>query len=607
MKSLAYSIQPVPASPVPATPALWYGNCCASDGSSELIREIDAGVAASAACVQAPPARQFREHQLNALRIEHIENQGNLELIAIYEISKILSSSLDLQQTVREVLNVLSSCLKMRRGMVSLVHDGDELHVIGASGLSQTAIQRARYRVGEGITGRVMKSGMPMVVPDIAQEPLFLNRSGARDLGDRQTIAFIGVPIKTGRRAFGVLSVDRDVGGQVTNFERDVRFLTMVANLIGQTMQLHQNVVAEREQLLQEKSRLQKELHGRYSLDNVIGQSKRMQEVFAEVHHAAPTRSTVLLRGESGTGKEVIARAVHTLSPRKDGPFIRVNCAALTESLLESELFGHEKGAFTGATQERKGRFELAHGGTLFLDEIGEISPAFQTKLLRVLQEREFERVGGSRSIRVDVRLIFATNCNLEEAVSAGRFREDLYFRVNVVTIFLPALRERREDISLLAEHFLEKYNRDNARRLAVSTRALEVMLSCNWPGNVRELENCVERSATMTRGGVIREADLPCQQGKCLSMVLQSYGRRADGPERTPGRVGNVVSLSAPAGGAAGPVPAAGVPETERERLVQAMEQCGWVQAKAARLLNLTPRQVGYALRKYRITVKRF
>jgi Nif-specific regulatory protein len=542
---------------------------------------------------------------INAITVKSPEKQGNLELFAIYEISKILSSSLDLPKTLREVLNVLSSYLKMHRGTVSLVHDADELHVIGASGLSDEAVRRGRYRAGEGVTGRILKTGMPMVVPDIAKEPLFLNRTGARDLSDDQKTAFVGVPIKIGRKTIGVLSVDRDVSRQSPNFQRDVRFLSMVANLIGQSVRLHHSVAAEREQLMQEKSRLQKELHGKYSLKNVIGQSKRMQEVFAEVHQVAPGRSTVLLRGESGTGKEVIARAIHSLSPRKDGPFIRVNCAALTETLLESELFGHEKGAFTGATQERKGRFELAHGGTLFLDEIGEISPAFQTKLLRVLQEREFERVGGSKPISVDVRLICATNRNLEEAVSQGKFREDLYYRINVVAIFLPLLRERREDIPLLIDYFLEKYNRENNRRLTITPSALQIMLNCNWPGNVRELENCIERSATMTRGGAIRDMDVPCQHGKCFSLVLQGYGKGVEVISQFPRRATQAVT---PAGAAtaAAPAPDAEPPATERERLVWAMEHCGWVQAKAARLLNLTPRQIGYALKKYNIPLKR-
>ena len=517
---------------------------------------------------------------------------GDLELGAIYEVSKILSSSLDLQKTIGEVLGVLSSQLNMRRAMVSLVQASGDLRVVGATGLSREEINRGRFRIGEGVTGRVMKTGMAMVIPNVSEEPLFLNRTGARDLEHGGGIAFVGVPIKIGRESIGVLSVDRETDTMPQNFERDVRFLSMVANLIGQTVRLHNKVAAEREELIREKRRLQKELHGKYRIDKIIGVSKRMQEVFAEVHQAAPGRSTVLLRGESGTGKEVIARAIHELSPRNDGPFIPVNCAALTETLLESELFGHEKGAFTGALQERKGRFELAHGGTLFLDEIGEISPAFQAKLLRVLQEREFEHVGGNRSIRVDVRVIAATNRNLEEAVSKGEFRADLYYRLNVVSIFLPPLRDRREDIPLLAEFFLERFNAENNRKLTLTASAVQVMLNCHWPGNVRELENCVERTATMTVGGEIHDIDMPCQKGKCLSLTLQTYGTNSRAIPIVPG--------------APSSEPSDEPPTSERERLYWAMEKCGWVQAKAARLLNLTPRQIGYALKKYNIPLKR-
>ncbi|MCL4472168.1 MAG: nif-specific transcriptional activator NifA, partial [Gammaproteobacteria bacterium] len=419
-------------------------------------------------------------------------------------------------------------------------------------------------------------------------------------------VAFIAVPIKVGRDTVGVLSIDRELDGEPVSFETDVRFLAMVANLIGQTTRLHENVAAEREELMRYQHRLQKELQGKYSLDNVIGRSKRMQEVFAEVHQAAPGKSTVLLRGESGTGKEVIARSIHYLSPRKGAPFIKVNCAALSETLLESELFGHEKGSFTGATQERKGRFEMAQGGTLFLDELGEISPAFQTKLLRVLQEREFERVGGNKSIKVDVRLIAATNRNMEEDVAKGTFRADLYYRVNVVSIFLPPLRERREDIPLLVQHFLDKFSQENARRLAISPEAMEVMLKCNWPGNVRELENCVERTATMARSNVIQDVDLPCQKNKCFSQVLQHYGRVQQAIPIMPNAP--AANLPDAYGNEVGEAEAGADPAlmSERERLVWAMEQCGWVQAKAARLLNMTPRQIGYALQKYHIEVKR-
>jgi Nif-specific regulatory protein len=535
------------------------------------------------------------------------DRSGNLELVTIYEISKILGSSLDLTKTLREVMNVLVIHLETRRGLLSLVQESGELHLVSAVGLSDEEFRRGRYRIGEGVTGKIFQTGIPSVVSDISQEPLFLGRTGSRESADGKKIAFIGVPIKAARETLGVLCIDRVVDRGVRSFDDDVRFLTMVSNLIGQTVRLYRSVAAERNQLLEEQRHLKKELQGKFKLDNVIGISKAMQEVFSEVHQSAPSRSTMLLRGESGTGKEVIARAIHYLSPRKDGPFIKLNCAALSETLLESELFGHEKGAFTGAQSERKGRFELAHGGTLFLDEIGDISPAFQAKLLRVLQEREFERVGGSRSIKVDVRLITATNRDLEKAVARGDFRADLYYRINVVSIFIPPLRERREDIPYLVEHFLNKFRSENHRTLTMTSQALSIMTNCFWPGNVRELENCVERTATMVRGDVINEIHFSCQQNKCLTQFLHEPLHLepvlASSPlEYTAARGKTVIPITE--------VPssvAPSQPTSERERLIWALEQCGWVQAKAARALNISPRQMGYALQKYNIEVKKF
>ena len=535
--------------------------------------------------------------------VEEAHRSADLEVAAIYEIGKILSSSLDLPKTLREVLNLLGNHLGVRRGMVSLVQDSGELHLIGAVGLSPTEILRGRYRPGEGLTGRIFSSAMPCVVPNVAEEPLFLNRTGTLDeIGGDDDVAFIGVPIKAGRETVGVLSIIRPAGRRRRSFEKDRLLLTMVANLIGQTAVLHRTVTADRLELLKERTRLQKRLvatpRGKIEVENVIGVSPIMQRVFAEVHQAAPSRATVLLRGESGTGKEAIARAIHVQSPRKDRPFIKVNCAALSETLLESELFGHEKGAFTGAHAERKGRFELADGGTLFLDEIGDISAAFQAKLLRVLQEQEFERVGGSRTIRVDVRLIAATNRDLEKAVAANQFRADLYYRINVVGIFLPPLRERRADIPELVEHFLAKFNKENRKDLKIAPDAMVVLRNCYWPGNVRELENCVERTATMARGATISEFDLPCVQNRCLTRALHVPEKAIAMP------LGSATAQPADASPQAGePSRAEG---SERERLIWAMERCGWVQAKAARLLKLTPRQMGYALQKHNIEIKR-
>lgn len=416
----------------------------------------------------------------------------------------------------------------------------------------------------------------------------------------------------------GVLAIDCLNPGESRMFSGDLQLLKMVATLMGQSLLLHRGVRAAHDSIQENVRRMSKELKPNHPIGTVVGSSQPMQEVFAQVHQVAPARTTVLLRGESGTGKEVIARAIHKLSLRRNEAFISVNCAALTESLLESELFGHEKGSFTGAQNQRKGRFELAHGGTLLLDEIGDISAAFQAKLLRVLQEREFERVGGSTPVKVDVRLILATNRNLERMVQAGEFRADLYYRINVVSIQLPPLRERREDIPAMAQHFLDRFNRDNVRAIQFSPDAVRVLASCYWPGNVRELENCVERTATMSQGDAINGLAFSCRSNQCLTQMLHHIDREdAVRPARLPDIPIVEEPMTPPHANeeVAAPIPAHdgeakiedGKPEGERDRLVWAMERCGWVQAKAARLLKISPRQMGYALQKNGVEVRKF
>ncbi|MBK8324801.1 MAG: nif-specific transcriptional activator NifA [Betaproteobacteria bacterium] len=535
--------------------------------------------------------------------------EADLELVTLYEVGKILTESLDLQRTCRDTLNVLAAHLGIERAVVVVMHENGHLHLLSAVGLTPEEALQCRYAPGEGITGRIYSAGTPVVVPDIANEKLFLDRTGAlaRAKKNKQVMAMLGVPLKIGRRTVGVLTVHRLADGGGRSFNDDLRLLSMVAHLMGHALSLNRKVTEERSLLERETKRLHRELRGtRFAPDNAIGTSKRMREVFAEVERAAAGRSTVLLRGESGTGKEMIARTLHGLSPRKDAAFVAVNCAALSETLLETELFGHEKGAFTGAAGERKGRFELAHGGTLFLDEIGDISPAFQAKLLRVLQEREFERVGGTKVVKVDVRLVCATNRNLEKMVAAGEFRADLYYRINVISIFLPPLRERREDIPPLVAHFLERFNRDNDRELRVNPDALKVLVNCYWPGNVRELENCIERTATMTRGNTIEVLSFPCHNDRCLTQTLHDVHKD---DAVAPAASVPVSAIEKPRAKEAATTPVFGEmkPEGERDRLVWALERSGWVQAKAARLLNITPRQMGYALQKHGIEVRRF
>jgi Nif-specific regulatory protein len=555
--------------------------------------------------------------------------ESRRELNAIYEVSKTLASSLDIAKTFRETLNFLLHAFDWRRAFVVLGEPHGRLRGLCAVGLTREEQQRLQFESGEGIVGRVYANGIQIVVPDVRTEPLFLNRTGAADQTPDIAVAMLTTPISADRRTVGVLVIDCNNPDEARSFSNDLQLLKMVATLMGQAFLLHRSVSAANTHLQDEVRRMSKALKPSQHIDQVVGMSAPMQEVFDQVHQVAPARTTVLLRGESGTGKEVIARAIHNLSPRKKEAFVRVNCAALTESLLESELFGHEKGSFTGAQGQRKGRFEMSHGGTLFLDEIGDISASFQAKLLRVLQEREFERVGGSAVVKVDVRLILATNRNLERMVQAGEFRADLYYRINVVSIQLPPLRERRDDIPAMAKHFLDRFNKENARSTQFSPAAMRVLTSCYWPGNVRELENCVERTATMAHDDIITNLAFPCQGNRCLTQVLHHIERvDAVSPSRLSGIPITEVPMAAPPVAAVpaslAPSDDASVavdvsaqaepvadsedkPEGERERLIWAMERCGWVQAKAARLLKISPRQMGYALQKNGIEVRKF
>src|SRR6185295_7210497 len=361
--------------------------------------------------------------------------------------------------------------------------------------------------------------------------------------------------------------------------DQEVKYLGIVGSMIGQALRVHRLAEAERQRLLEENTKLRQELRERYDLSNLVGNSRAMQQVYEQVAQVASSPTTVLIRGESGTGKELVAHAIHYNSPRAEKPFIKVSCGALPEGLIESELFGYEPGAFTDARAQKKGRFELAHAGTLFLDEVGELSRSTQVKLLRVLQEREFERLGGVQPIKVDVRLVAATNKDLEAAVQQGEFREDLYYRLNVFSIFLPPLRERRPDILLLADHFVEKYaaaHGKDVRRIA--TTAIDMLMSYHWPGNVRELENCIERAVLVCDSGVIHAHHLP--------PTLQTAEASSTLPR---------LSLES------------AVDSYEKDLIQDALKIARGNRAKAARLLDSTERIVGYKIRKYKIDPKRF
>ncbi len=498
------------------------------------------------------------------------------ELTLLLEISRILDRSMDLRDVAGPMLKAIADQMGMLRGTLTLLNkETGQIFIEEAIGLSPTQLDKGRYRIGEGVTGKVVETGVPAVVPKISEEPLFLNRTGARRL-KKGEISFICVPIKIGDEVIGALSADRLFSEDVSLHE-DVRLLTIIASMIAQGVRLRQAAIDEKRRLMDENSRLQEALKERFRPANIIGNSRVMRDVFDLISQVSRSDATVLLRGESGTGKELVAAAVHFNSLRASRPFVKVNCGALPETLLESELFGHEKGSFTGAINQRKGRFELADGGTIFLDEVGDLAPATQIRLLRVLQEREFERVGGMETIKVDVRVIAATNRNLEALIEEGKFREDLYYRLNVFPVGIPALRERKTDIPLLVDHFIEKYGRLNSKEVKrISTSAINMLMAYHWPGNVRELENCIERAVLLTHDEVIHGHHLP--------PTLQTAEYSGTIPKGT---------LKAM------------VESFEKEIILDALKSARGQMAKAARALGTTERILGLRVRKFRIQPK--
>ncbi|MCU0584890.1 MAG: sigma 54-interacting transcriptional regulator [Desulfobacterales bacterium] len=385
--------------------------------------------------------------------IERIE-----EISLLYEISTALNEHLDLKRSLYKVLDILSSAMHMVRGTITLLDPlRNEINIEVAHGISRSAIERVRYKLGEGVTGQVIETGKAVAIPRIGDEPRFLDRTASRRKKEDRDLSFFCVPIKKGSQVIGALSVDRPHDGSYS-LDGGKRLLSVIATMIASHVIKLETIRVEHERLRDENRRLQGELKGKYSITNIIGSSNRMREVYQMVSQVCRSNATVLIRGESGTGKELVANSIHYNSTRAANPFIKVNCASLPANLIESELFGHEKGSFTGAVKQKIGKFEMAHRGTIFLDEIGSIDLEVQANLLRILQEKEFDRVGGQRTIKVDVRVITATNKNLEQAVEDGTFRGDLYYRLNVFPIYMPPLRERKTDILLLADYFLEKY-----------------------------------------------------------------------------------------------------------------------------------------------------
>ncbi len=514
-------------------------------------------------------------------------------------VGRSLASNDGENGVLREMLHLMSELLGLNRGRIVLA-DGAKTgasargtppgcRIQHAYGLTREEIARGCYGPGEGVTGRVLATGQPAIVQDVDNEPAFLFRVVPRSRLPPETVAFIGLPIEVNRRTIGVLACHR-IRSRHRQLADDVAILQILATLAGQLLQLQQ-LVAETTRGLEERNaaltqalhsaQLAQALHSAAARYGIVGTSPALLRALSDLERVSSATASVLLLGESGTGKELFARALHLASPRRDAPFIKVNCAAIPEALFESELFGHERGAFTGSHGERAGWFELADGGTIFLDEIGELPLPLQTKLLRTLQEGTVLRLGGKREKKVDVRLVTATHRDLEAEAAQGHFRRDLFYRLYVIPIRLPSLRERPEDIPQLAQHFLSRANQSHQRNVNLTADALERLQRHAWPGNIRELGNVIERLVLLS--------DTPVVGAPALDRLLQ------DAAAGSPGH-----------GGTAAAAPALPVVRDYARadshspgQLADALARSGGNRSRAAQSLGFTLRQFSYRCRK--------
>ncbi len=501
------------------------------------------------------------------------------DVTLLYEISKTLNEHLDLKKSLYKVLDILSDSMDMIRGTITILNPlRNEINIEVAHGLSMAAMKSGKYKLGEGITGRVIETGKAIVIPKISEEPLFLDRTASRKSKHGNELSFICVPVTKGSQIIGAISVDKTYDENYS-LENGKKLISVLATMIARHVVNLETIHLEKEQLREENRRLRSELKKKYRITDIIGNSNKMREVFQMITQVCKSNATVLIRGESGTGKELVANSIHYDSNRSKKPFVKVNCAALPSNLIESELFGHEKGAFTGAIKQKLGKFEMANKGTIFLDEIGSIRIDVQVKLMRILQEKEFERVGGYKTIKSDVRIIAATNKNLEKAIEEEAFRDDLYYRLNVFPIYMPPLRERKTDILLLSDYFLEKYAKENNKNIKrFSTPAIDMLMDYHWPGNVRELENCIERAVLLCEEGVIHSY--------CLPPTLQTGSESNTLP---------ALSLDE------------AVANLEKEMIIDALKNAKGNSAMAAKTLNTTPRKFSYKALRYGIDYHKF
>ncbi|MDD2925829.1 sigma 54-interacting transcriptional regulator [Rhodoferax sp.] len=517
------------------------------------------------------------------------------EHLLMREIIGLIGKSLAPGVVLREMLHLLSELLGLNRGRIVLLDSPDSAQhsppgtsrICFAYGLTQAEMACGVYGPGEGITGRVLATGQPMLVQDIDAEPLFLARAVKRDQLPRETVAFIVLPIAVNGVTVGVLACHR-IRSRQRRLNDDMALLKIMATLAGQVLQLQDLMQQQTRALETRNTLLTHALDAAAVRYGIIGTSSALLQAIDELERVSQAQASVLLLGESGTGKELFARALHLSSQRRDAPFIKVNCAAIPDTLFESELFGYERGAFTGAASTRVGWFEQANQGTIFLDEIGDMPLAMQTKLLRTLQEGTIVRLGGKSEIKVDVRLVAATHRDLETEVASGSFRRDLFYRLNVIPIRLPSLRERREDIHTLAIHFMNRANQANQRNVYLSPAALTRLEEHPWPGNIRELGNVIERLVLLADGPMVSAAELERFLPSITSGTGTAEPMATSVPSQRPTR-------------AAPPLVRDYLPvhSHSQEELQQTLARHGGNQSRAAQALGLTVRQFAYRLRK--------
>lgn len=505
---------------------------------------------------------------------------GKTDLPLLLEISKMINNSSNIKEVLQPVLQIISEYVGAENVSLSILNRQKSKIIIGvALGVDNYTGHQVEYNIGEGITGEVVKTGRPIYIPKIDEDRRYLNKLNTELITrDKQDLSFICVPVTVKKQIAGAISIQRvfDIN---LNQKELFRLLSIIGSMITEAVRARQDRIEEIEKLKAENEQLQSKLKTRFKADNIIGNSGKMQEVYQLIERVSKTNATVLIRGESGTGKELIAEAIHYNSPRAKKPLIKVNCSALPESLIESELFGHEKGSFTGADSLRKGRFELAEGGSIFLDEIGDLPAPIQVKLLRTIQQREFERVGGTETFKCNVRIITATNRDLESLIKEDKFREDLYYRINVFPVFLPSLRERINDIPSLVDHFIQKCNHQNMTEIRrISSSAIDMLMVYHWPGNIRELENCIERAAIMSTDGVIRAHNLPPTLQTAKSSNTENKGTLNAVMERV-----------------------------EKQLIVEALTSTLGNGTKAAKMLGITERIMGLRIKKYDLDMRRY